>query len=506
MTMKRRSFLIGAGAGAVAAAMPFDLWRKKRAQAAGPYIRYSTASAEGAAMLQTYAKAVAAMKALPTSDPRSWVFQWYTHWVDGNTTKDAAIQAAYGSTSSPQRDLAEAMWNTCQGHGENPVEYFVVWHRMFVFYFEEIVRAVSGDDSFTLPYWPYDQPDQQTIPVAFRSSGNNPLYVENRNPGINAGDALGADGRSPLGFKCMTDKTFLPSLGSLSRGFNYNLNQDPHGTVHVDVGTTTNMGRIPYAAQDPVFYVHHCEIDRLWASWNAAGGKNTADDKWMDQTFVFADANGTMVKATNRDFLSTEALGYKYDTLMDIAPIESPAAMVMAKSAEAPLVLSVGAAAAPEKHGVGGNMLHAEIEGALSLGEQPLTVKIPQPKSMPLMGTLNKSLGQSERKVFVVLRDIYAAQPPGSAFGVYINLPAGTTPSPKDPHYVGSINFFNATAMPGSKGMFMVDTYVLDVTEDLKKLSADKGLGEDISVTVAPFGKVNAAAAAKVGRIEFVIE
>jgi tyrosinase len=276
--------------------------------------------------------------------------------------------------------------------------------------------------------------------------------------------------------------------------------------VHVDVGTTTNMGRIPYAAQDPVFYVHHCEIDRLWASWNAAGGKNTADDKWMDQTFVFADANGTMVKATNRDFLSTEALGYKYDTLMDIAPIESPAAMVMAKSAEAPLVLSVGAAAAPEKHGVGGNMLHAEIEGALSLGEQPLTVKIPQPKSMPLMGTLNKSLGQSERKVFVVLRDIYAAQPPGSAFGVYINLPAGTTPSPKDPHYVGSINFFNATAMPGSKGMFMVDTYVLDVTEDLKKLSADKGLGEDISVTVAPFGKVNAAAAAKVGRIEFVIE
>lgn len=505
MTMKRRTFLVGAGAGVAAAAMPFDLWRKKRAEAAGLYTRYSTSSTEGAAMLQVYAQAVAAMKALPTSDPRSWVFQWYTHWVDGTTTKDAAIQAAYGSASSPQRDLAVAMWDTCQGHGRNPVEYFVVWHRMFVFYFEEIVRSISGNAAFTLPYWPYDQTDQQSIPVAFRSS-SNPLYVANRNSGINNGARLDADGRSPLSFKCMAEKTFLPSAGSLSAGFNSSLNQNPHGTVHVDVGTSTNMGQIPYAAQDPVFYVHHCEVDRLWASWNAAGGQNPTNERWLDQTFTFADAEGTMVKATNRDFLSTDALGYKYDTLMDIPPIEGPAAMVMAQSAEAPMMLSVGAAAAAEKSGPGNNMLSAEIEGALSLGDQPTTVKIPQPKSMSLMGALSESLSQKEPKVFVVLRDIYAKEPPGSGFGVYINLPEGTAPTPEDPHYVGSINFFNATVMPGGDGMFMVDTYVLDVTQELKKLREAKGLGDDVSVTVAPFGMVAPGSAPKVGRIEFVIE
>lgn len=505
MTMNRRSFLVGAGAGVAAAAMPFDLWRSKRAGAAGLVTRYSTSTPEGVKMLAIYASAVEKMKALPTSDPRSWVFQWYTHWVDGNTTKDAALQATFGSQSSPQRDLAAAMWDTCQGHGPNPVKYFLVWHRMFVFHFEEIVRSVSGHPEFTLPYWPYDQVDQRSIPTAFRGPGNNPLYVADRNDGINSGAALDADGRSPLSFKCMADKSFLPTAGSLSQGFNANLNQNPHGTVHDDVGTDTNMGMIPFAAKDPVFYMHHCEVDRLWASWNAAGGQNPTDESWLNQSFTFADANGTMVTATNRDFLSTDALGYQYDTLMNIAPIATPSSFVLAKSSATPLVLSVGAAATPEKHGHG-NMLHSEIAGALALGDTPLTVRIPQPKSTPLMGTLNKSLSKKEQKVFVVLRDIYAAKAPGSGFGVYINLPSGTTPTPRSVHYVGSISFFNATAMPGSDGMFMVDTYALDVTEELKAISKEGGLGKDISVTVAPFGKVAPGSAPKIGRIEFVIE
>ena len=41
--------------------------------------------------------------------------------------------------------------------------------------------------------------------------------------------------------------------------------EDIHGAVHVWVGGT--MGRIDWAAYDPIFWAHHANIDRLWARW-----------------------------------------------------------------------------------------------------------------------------------------------------------------------------------------------------------------------------------------------
>jgi tyrosinase len=38
----------------------------------------------------------------------------------------------------------------------------------------------------------------------------------------------------------------------------------PHDNVHVNVGGL--MSNVPVAAMDPVFFVHHCQIDRLWAT------------------------------------------------------------------------------------------------------------------------------------------------------------------------------------------------------------------------------------------------
>src|SRR5207237_349537 len=41
--------------------------------------------------------------------------------------------------------------------------------------------------------------------------------------------------------------------------------EDIHGAVHVWVGG--EMGRIDWAAYDPIFWAHHANIDRLWARW-----------------------------------------------------------------------------------------------------------------------------------------------------------------------------------------------------------------------------------------------
>jgi tyrosinase len=40
---------------------------------------------------------------------------------------------------------------------------------------------------------------------------------------------------------------------------------DPHGQAHVSF--TGFISSIPTAARDPLFFMLHCNVDRLWAKW-----------------------------------------------------------------------------------------------------------------------------------------------------------------------------------------------------------------------------------------------
>lgn len=87
----RRSFLAAGGA------IPLAAWLEQRgfAQAASMKVRYDARSTQGIDMLKVYAAAVNKMKdpaQIPTGDPRSWIFQWYSHFVNDATTKAAEIQ------------------------------------------------------------------------------------------------------------------------------------------------------------------------------------------------------------------------------------------------------------------------------------------------------------------------------------------------------------------------------------------------------------------------------
>ncbi|KAL1618339.1 hypothetical protein SLS54_007316 [Diplodia seriata] len=42
-----------------------------------------------------------------------------------------------------------------------------------------------------------------------------------------------------------------------------------HGAYHVLIGGAGHMSRVPIAAFDPVFWFHHCNIDRIFAVWQA---------------------------------------------------------------------------------------------------------------------------------------------------------------------------------------------------------------------------------------------
>ena len=70
------------------------------------------------------------------------------------------------------------------------------------------------------------------------------------------------------------------------------------------------------AALDPIFWLHHANIDRLWNVWLAQGGgrDNPPDGSWRDQSFDFYDENGDEVSMTVAEVLdSAGQLDYVYD-------------------------------------------------------------------------------------------------------------------------------------------------------------------------------------------------
>ncbi len=246
-----------------------------------------------AAEIASIKTGITAMKALPLTNNNSWQYQ-------------AAIHGTTLANNLPS-------WNSCQ-HG---TEFFLAWHRMYLFYFERILRAKSGNPNLTLPYWDYQT--NAAIPPDYRSSAaGNPLYDASRSASMNGGGSLPA--------------SIMVSINNSLNNIPYfdfqSTLEGPHGSVHVAIGG--NMGAVNRAALDPVFWLHHTNIDRLWEAWLRKCGSRTnptavANGTWMSKTYTFFDETGAAVNMTASQVLSTAAsLSYKYDF-----PFKLPCNMVV---------------------------------------------------------------------------------------------------------------------------------------------------------------------------------
>ncbi|MFL5349591.1 MAG: tyrosinase family protein [Hyalangium sp.] len=426
-------------------------------------------------MLATYAKAVAAMKAKPDGDPLSWTFQWYTHFVNGPqdmTGKSNEINRIYGTQPSDNRSLAEAAWSTCQSHLGQLEDNFLPWHRMYVYYFEQIIRQVSGDPTFTLPYWDYTDPRQQAVPPEFRMPDDpvfKSLFQESRTlspaGNVNSGAAITAANDAPaaaLNLLAMRARSYSGDTGFCSL-----LDSSPHGLVHVFTGTDTNMGAVPTAAGDPVFWIHHSNIDRIWASWNAAGRENPTDPNWLSSSFTFAGPDGKSVQPVIKDFLDTAALGYTYDALLK--PPAPTFRLNTAAGTQAP------------------STLFAARGGPL--GRSPLRVKLE--RSAPVGGATSVpslKTAAGSRQMFLKLMLSATAQP-NMIFNVYLGMPPEKEGTPQSSaYYVGTIGFFDVIPHAGHGGGAPTQKVrYLDITEQLASLKKQGLLrDEPPSITFLP--------------------
>ncbi len=286
--------------------------------------RYNVNSPEGQVMLAKYAQAVEIMRTLPSYDEHSWNWWWYTHWVKGfpaalwdlSVKKKAEVIA---TLPEEYRADAEAVWNGCQAHAYDPSDpehyqqwFFLPWHRLMLYQFENVIREVLHDEDFTLPYWNpvTGNPDDLILPAVFRLPGT-PLFNGTRWFWVNGGERIDNLYRDWITLDALNEKFYIDAPNG-SLGFNPRLDQNPHFFTHFALGG--DMAEFSTVGGDPVFYLHHANIDRLWESWNRLGNTNPTDPKYRDRKFAYGDRSGKRVDLPVSLTDRTAELGYEYDS------------------------------------------------------------------------------------------------------------------------------------------------------------------------------------------------
>ena len=123
---------------------------------------------------------------------------------------------------------------------------FLAWHRRYVRSFE--LRLQQAVPEVTIPYW--DWTNARTIPSQLADAALLSSWSVDRGT---------------------FDATLLPTQGIVNQVLNltpftpFQSNLEAiHGNVHNAVGGDMATAHSP---SDPLFFLHHANIDRLWAQW-----------------------------------------------------------------------------------------------------------------------------------------------------------------------------------------------------------------------------------------------
>jgi tyrosinase len=195
--------------------------------------------------------------------------------------------------------------------------YFLPWHRAYLYFFELALRDQVPD--VALAWWDWrtttlgENPGVPAIYKAARVDGKkNPLRSARVAPlALEQGAAQGmkvesetvrhpgAPGASPL-----PTRDEVHGVLALSDFLDFSSQvEDLHNRVHVWVGG--HMGKIPFAAFDPIFWAHHTMIDRLWRIWQLRHGDSTVPASLLDEALP-------PFRMTFRQTLAVTSLGYDY--------------------------------------------------------------------------------------------------------------------------------------------------------------------------------------------------
>jgi tyrosinase len=264
-----------------------------------------------------------------------------------------AMMAEQGSPNSPTFK---------PGWAHNAPAFFP-WHRVMLLAFENDLAAI--DPGVTLPYWDWTDPASNPFTPGFLGTNGDPqndhkvmdgafAFDGPNNWTIKVTDAQGDPNYLQRDFgEAQNQATALPNGGQVANvlqatpyeqspyhgndaTFRSRLEYELHNLVHRWVGGTMLMMASP---NDPVFFLHHCNIDRLWWMWQAVHAGDSpflplsgaASGHNLNDTLIFnkvgpAPFPGTFTPAGVIDNL---ALGYTYTVSVRRPPIMGSAVRIL---------------------------------------------------------------------------------------------------------------------------------------------------------------------------------
>lgn len=433
--------------------------------------------------VQSFRNAVATMRERNTADPtsatfrKSWAYWGSMHgffgaesprgtvaqWRADNDLTDPMYDELFAGVvdTTPPDSVAKAVWGQCQ-HG---TDYFFPWHRLYLYYFERVLQEAAGDPTLRLPYWDYTDPAQLRMPVEFttpayvnvqRQTVSNPLYEVRRDdgwnePGTNALNSADTN----------IDQTLDAPVLLTQAGYQARIEGRPHGYAHCAVVgcRATVMGAVPYSANDPIFYIHHANIDRLWDCWlSISGHKNPDTSSFRDKQFSYVNEDGALVTKYVRDLFNGSLIDYVY---------QQPS-----RCARSQLTVRLAATATATR-------ARAMLAKPMMIGEQQEDLAVDRPVAkkrvtLPATATLAHPRQfalreQTELPVVteLILRGIRFARHPGSEFRIFLER----ADDPSRRAFVGTLSFFSDEPMgaeahhtPGDNDEFF------DATDALRAL------------------------------------
>jgi tyrosinase len=448
-----------------------------------------------------YAKGVKAMRALPLNDPTSWQFYAAIHGIDSGIWQ----QFGYLKPTDPQPNHAaiKTYWKQCQHGGW----YFLPWHRGYLHAFEAIVRAhviaLGGPADWALPYWNYFGNGEADLPHEFATttwpdSNDNPLFVARRYGPTGNGNVTVL--LTQVNLNALSDPKFIGGSTGASRGFggiktgflhpgqhHGGIESQPHDVVHGLVGgqkSVTDFGLMSdpdTAALDPIFWLHHANIDRLWEVWlkSIVGHANPVDPAWLggpttvaQRAFTMPKPDGTAGTFTPADMGDLSKLDYVYDDTAHPLAVTALAARMSLFGLVAPRVSPPAGATAMAS---GGNV---ELIGASTTNVQVTGNRTSAPVTLdpPVATKLKASFASIAPTslpdhVFLNLENV-RAKVDGTVLDIYIGVPKGAKPTDHPENRAGSIGLFGVRSASdpngehGGSGL----TFAIDITEVVDKL------------------------------------
>jgi tyrosinase len=295
----------------------------------------------------------------------------------------------------------------------------------------------------------------------------------------------------------------------------------PHDWVHglVGGGDPKNpnlpglMSDPDTAGLDPIFWLHHANIDRLWEVWrqNPPTNVDPADPKWIkgpgsigERIFSMPMPDGKSWEYTPGEMADAGKLDYQYD---DLSPVVAPA-----KPAERLLRLGASRAVANAAEGegavAGGN--NVELVGAnreplrIIGGEADTSVQLDTGVRDKVSASLAVTAGQAAPdRVFLNVENVRGLVD-STAFQIYVALPDGANPADHPERLAGSVALFGARKATATDGEHWGQglTFVLEITKIFDALHLGNALNvNSINVRIVPVKPVSEDAQVSIGRV-----